>query len=141
MLDGVLFDLQIELFFFGLGPSLEDADVGSLLVADLKLLSQLIVDLKVGGWDDLEDGVAVVLEVEQVLVGFILGCGVCETFGCQEADVAAFGFRLEAPQQYALPVAQVVVLLIFRHGYVYLNINYNRTRTQPHLFLWKATGH
>jgi hypothetical protein len=98
VLDGVLFDLQVELFLFGFGPRLEDADVGSLLVADLELLSQLVVDLKIGSWNDLEDGVAVILEIEQVLVGLVLGRGVCKALGSQETDVAALGLRLEPTQ-------------------------------------------
>lgn len=62
------FDVEVELLLLCLGSALKFlADV----LAEVGL-EELVVDLEVAGGNDLEDGVSVVLEEEDVLVGLVL---------------------------------------------------------------------
>ena len=60
------FDGQIELSLFGFGSGLENGDVGSLLFAFIfdHGFMQLIVNLEVARWQDLENGIAVIFKVQ-----------------------------------------------------------------------------
>lgn len=60
------FDGQIELSLFGFGSGLENGDVGCLLLAFIfdHRFMQLIVDLEVARWQDLENGIAVIFKVQ-----------------------------------------------------------------------------
>lgn len=132
----LLFDLEVKLLFLWFCPRLEDADIGRLLTTDLQLLSELVVDFEIGGGDDLEDGVAVVLEIEQIFVGLVFGSSICEALSSQETDIAALVLWFETTQENPLTVTQEVVLLVFWHGYVYLNIIYNHFHTTPAASFW-----
>ncbi len=51
---------------------------------------QLVVDLEITGGEDLEDGITVVFEVQDVVVSFILGFDIGETLGCEKTKVVVF---------------------------------------------------
>ena len=109
----VLLDVELELDSFRFSTCLEDAYVGSVghsLVLDKRLL-QFVVEFEVAGGEDLEDGVAVVLEVEQVVVGFILSLDICEALCSEEALIQSI--CLEPLDQHSLSESQVRVVLLF----------------------------
>lgn len=70
------------MLFFRFCPCLEYLDVGRLLIIDLQFLSKFIIDFEIGCWDDLEDGVAIVLEIEEVFICLVLGSSISESFSC-----------------------------------------------------------
>lgn len=121
----VLLDVEVELLLLGLGAVAEDADVGALLELALVLdegLLEFVGEFEVAGGEDLEDGVAVVLEVEDVVVGLVLGLDVGEALRGEEALVLAVS--LEALDQDALPEFQVGVVFLLRHARYVCNNKY-----------------
>lgn len=79
----------------GLCSRLQDSDVRGVrlaLVLDQCLL-QFVIEFEVASWQYLEDGVAVVLEEEQIVVGFVLGLDVCEALSSEETFVEAVSFK------------------------------------------------
>ncbi len=92
----VLFDVELELVLFRVGPGSEDADVGGVLLAFVfdESFVELIVELKVACGEYLEDGVAIVFEVENVVVGLVFYFNISEALGSQEPNVDAV--RLES---------------------------------------------
>lgn len=83
MREKVLFDVELELKFLRLSSVFEDTNVGGFFLSFIldECLLELVVEFKIAGWEDLEDGVAIVLEVEEIVVGLILGLDVSEALG------------------------------------------------------------
>lgn len=77
----VRFFLEIELLGLGGGAGLKDFHVGVVFGVDLAQSPKLVIEFEVGGGYDLEDGVAIVFEVEFVFVGLVDGHGVGKSFG------------------------------------------------------------
>ena len=61
----------------------------------------------------MEDGVTIVLEVEDIFECFILGSGVRKTFGSEEAGV--FFITGKAFNDDTLSVSEQIVVLVFGH--------------------------
>ena len=106
---------QIELRLLWLSSSLEDGDVGCFLFAFIFdfCLVQLVVDLEITSGEDLEDGVTVILEVQDVVVSFILSFDIGETFGCEKTKVVVF--LLVPLNQNTLTKTQMRVSIWFWH--------------------------
>lgn len=119
----VRFFLKIKLLGLGGGAGLEDFHVSVVFGVDLAQPPELVVEFEVGGGYDLEDGVAIVFEVELVLIGLVDGHGVGKSFSGEIALVLlACG---KSRYEDALPVLQVFCFFSLRHDrYVKLNIIY-----------------
>jgi hypothetical protein len=74
---------------------------------------QLIVQLEVSSWQDLEERVPVVFEVEDIITGLVLDFDVCESLGCEVAGVVAVS--LETLDDDALTVLEMRVVLVLGH--------------------------
>ena len=79
--------MELELLLLRLRTRLQDLVICILFAAYLLQLSQLVVYLEVGSGYYLKDGIAVVLEVEDIFECLVLGCGVCKAFGGKEPRV------------------------------------------------------
>ena len=100
----------------GLGPGFEDFNIGGLFVVVLLYFAEFVIDFEVASRDDLENGVAVVFEIEDVFECLVLGLGVCESFCCQETESISCGFV--SPHQDTLSVLKVGLTLVFGHCYL-----------------------
>lgn len=107
----VLFDVEIELILLRLGAVLElrpdvRAQVG---------VRELIVDFEVARWDDLENCVPVVLEVQDVLVGLVFHIDVGVTLDGKETAAAVLAGAKSLDEE-TLAEPQMGVELFFGHG-------------------------
>ena len=109
----VLLDVELKLILLGLGPSFEDADVRCVLLAFVfdESFVELVVELEVACGEDLKDGVTIVFEEENVVVGLVFDFDIGEALSSEEADVDAVS--LESFDQYALPEFQISVVFLF----------------------------
>ncbi len=73
----------------------------------------LIVDFKVAGGNDLEEGIPVVLKEQDILIGLILGDYVGVAFSRQESCRL---FGSEALDEDPLSKFQMSIELVLRHG-------------------------
>lgn len=85
----VLLDVEFELILLWLSPGSEYADVGGVgltFVLDEGFV-EFIIELKVASGEYLEDGVAIVFKVEDVVVGLVLNFNVSEPLRSQKSNV------------------------------------------------------
>jgi hypothetical protein len=76
------------------------------IVLDFRLV-KFIIYLKVSGRQDLENGVPVVLEVQNIIVGFIFGFDISKSFGRKESKIVIF--FLVTLNENTLPKSQMRV--------------------------------
>ena len=107
------FDGQVELCFFGFCACLENGNVVGLLFALILYfgLVQFIIDFEVASGQDLEDGITIVLKVQDIVKSLILGFDIGESFGSEKTKIVVF--FLVTLYQNTLTKAEVRVVIVF----------------------------
>ena len=108
-------DLEFKLHLLGFGPGLKNLYIGGLLTIIFEYLSQLVIDFEVACGDDLEDGVTIVFEIENVIDSLVFSLGVGKTLGGEVAQSKAVS--LKSLDKDALPILERGLALVLRHYY------------------------
>ena len=109
-------NFEFELGLLGFGPGLENLYIWCLLIVVFEYFSELIVDFEIAGRDDLEDGITIVFEVKNFIIGFVFGLRVSKTFGSEEATTISRWFK--ALDENSLTVLEISLALLLRHYYL-----------------------
>ena len=99
----------------GFGPSLKNLYIGGLLAIIFEYLPQLVIDFEVACRDNLEDGVTIVFEIENVIYSLVFSLGVGKTLGGEVAQSKAVS--LKSLDKDALPILERGLALVLRHYY------------------------
>lgn len=117
--NSVRFDGQIKLIFFGLSSRFQCLDylVPFLFflfcVNDLlSQFGQFIIYFKVACWQKLKDRISVVFKEKDIIIGFIVAFGICETLHC-EASLKWIFFWFISFEQNSLAIFKMGICLRF----------------------------
>ena len=105
-------NIELKLGLLGLGPGFQDLYIGGLLVVVLENLPELVVDFEVASWNNLENGISIVLEVKNVPICLIHGLTIRKTLSGEQSKVLSI-LSLVALNTDALSEFQVGICLFF----------------------------